>query len=122
MRRGGISLLVAVLVALSILPAPAVAAPPVGRADVSFRPASVATAVGGLVTVEVVVEAAAGVEGAQVVIVYDPAYLDVVSAQPTGPLTHHLRTENDAAAGRLFYAAGALGGRFPSGVFPLTYG
>ena len=119
-RRGAIPLLAAVLVALAVFPAPAVAAPPVGMADVRFRPASVAAAVGGLFTVEVVVEAAAEVEGAQVVTVYDPAYLEVVSAQPTGPLTYHLSSEHDAAAGRLFYAAGALGGRFPSGVFPLV--
>ena len=90
-----------------------VAAPPVGMADVRFQPASVATAVGGLFSVEVVVAAAAEVEGAQVVIVYDPAYLEFVSAQPTGPLIHHLSSENDAAAGRLFYAAGALGGSLP---------
>ena len=120
MRRGAIPLLAAVLVALAVFPAPAVAAPPVGMADVRFRPASVAAAVGGLFTVEVVVEAAAEVEGAQVVTVYDPAYLEIVSAQPTGPLTYHLSSEHDAAAGRLFYAAGALGGRFPSGVFPLV--
>ena len=120
MRRSAIPLLAAVLVALAVFPAPVVAAPPVGRVDVSFRPASVATAVGGLVTADLVVEAAAEVEGAQVVVVYDPAYLEIVSAQPAGPLTHHLRTENDAAAGRLFYAAGAIGGRFPSGLFPLV--
>ena len=111
--------LAAVLLALIGFPAPVVAAPPVGVADVRFQPASVAAAVGGLFSVEVVVAADAEVEGAQVVIAYDPAYLEVVSAEPTGPLIHHLRTENDAAAGRLFYAAGALGGRFPSGSFPL---
>ena len=120
MRRGAVPLLVAVLVALSILPVPVVAAPPVGMADIWFRPASVATAVGGLFTAEVVVDAAAQIEGAQVVVVYDPVYLEFVSAQPAGPLTHHLRTENDAAAGRLFYAAGAVGGRFPGGIFPLA--
>ena len=111
--------LAAVLLALIGFPAPVVAAPSAATAEVFFRPASVAAAVGGLFSVEVVVTAAAEVEGAQVVIAYDPAHLEVVSAEPTGPLIHHLRTENDAAAGRLFYAAGALGGRFPSGSFPL---
>ncbi len=119
MRRGAIPLLAAMLVVVVVFPAPVVAAPPVGTADVHFRPASVTTAVGGLFSVEVVIEAAAEVEGAQVVIAYDPAYLEFVSAQPTGPLTHHLSSEPDAAAGRLFYAAGVLGGRFPSGSFPL---
>ncbi len=112
--------LAAVLVALVVFPAPVVAAPPVGTADVHFRPASVATAVGGPFTVEVVVVAATEVEGAQVVIAYDPAHLEFVSAQPTGPLTYHLSSEHYAAAGRLFYAAGAMGGRFPSGDFPLV--
>ncbi len=96
-----------------------VAAPPTGTGDVFFRPASV-PAGGGSFSAEVVVEAAAEVAGAQVVVVYDPAYLEVVSAQPAGPLTYHLGTEHDAAAGRLFYAAGALGDRFPSGSFPLV--
>ena len=114
-----IPLLAAMLVVLVVFPAPVVAAPPVGAADVYFRPASVATAVGGLFIADAVVDAATEVEGAQVVVVYDPAHLEVVSVEPTGPLIHHLRTENDAAAGRLFYAAGALGGRFPSGSFPL---
>ena len=118
-RRDAIPLLAATLVALAVLPTPAIAAPPIGMADIRFRPGSVAAAVGGLFSVEVVVAAAAEVEGVQVVIAYDPAHLEVVSAEPTGPLIHHLRTENDAAAGRLFYAAGALGGRFPSGSFPL---
>ncbi len=107
------------LVALVVFPAPVVAAPPVGAADVYFRPASVATAVGGLFIADAVVDAATEVEGAQVVVVYDPVYLEFVSAQLTGPLAHHLSSTHDAAAGRLFYAAGALGGRFPSGSFPL---
>ncbi len=120
--RGRLSLLllVAVLVALVGFSAPVVAAPPAGTADVLFRPASVAAAVGGVFNVEVVVETAAEVEGAQVVIAYDPVYLEVVSAQPTGLLTYHLSNALDAAAGRLLYAAGALGGRFPSGSFPLV--
>ena len=120
MRRGAIPLLAAMLVALAVFPTPVVAAPPVGTADVHFRPASVTAAVGGLFSVEVVIEAAAEVEGAQVVIAYDPAYLEFVSAQPTGPLTHHLSSEHDAAAGRLFYAAGTMGSPFPSGDFPLV--
>ena len=120
MRRGAIPSVAALLVALAVLPAPAVAAPPIGMADIRFRPGSVAAAVGGLFSAEVVVEAAAEVEGAQVLIAYDPAYLEFVSAQPTGPLTHHLSSEHDPAAGQLFYAAGAMGGRFPSGEFPLV--
>ena len=93
MRRGAIPLLAAMLVVVVVFPAPVVAAPPVGTADVHFRPASVTAAVGGLFSVEVVIEAAAEVEGAQVVIAYDPAYPEFVSAQPTGPLTHHLSSE-----------------------------
>ena len=112
--------LVVVLVALVGFPAPAVAAPPADMADIRFRPASVTAAVGSPFAVEVVVAAATEVEGAQVAIAYDPAYLELVSAQPTGPLAQHLGTENNAAAGRLFYAAGALGDHFPSDVFPLA--
>lgn len=112
--------LVVALVALVGFPAPVAAVPPAGTADVIFQPASVAAAVGGLFTVEVVVAATTEVEGAQVVIAYDPVHLEFVSAQPTGPLTYHLSSEHDAAAGRLFYAAGAMGGRFPSGDFPLV--
>ena len=120
MRRGAIRLIAVMLVAVVVFPAPVVAAPPVGTADVHFRPASVTAAVGGLFSAEVVVDAAAEVEGAQVVVVYDPVYLEFVSAQPTGPLTHHLSSEHDAAAGRLFYAAGTMGSPFPSGDFPLV--
>ena len=112
--------LVVVLVALVGFPAPVAAVPPAGTADVIFQPASVATAVGGLFTVEVVVEATTEVEGVQVVIAYDPAHLEFVSAQPTGPLPHHLSSEHDAAAGRLFYAVGAESGRFPNGIFSLV--
>ena len=121
LRRRHIPLLLAtIFMALVGCPAPAVAAPPAGMADIRFRPATVTAAVGSPFAVEVVVAAATEVEGAQVAIAYDPAYLELVSAQPTGPLTQHLRTENNAAAGRLFYAAGALGDHFPSDVFPLA--
>ena len=58
-RRGAIPLLAAMLVALAVLPTPAIAAPPIGMADIRFRPGSVAAAVGGLFSVEVVVEATA---------------------------------------------------------------
>ena len=80
-RRGAIALLAAVLVALVVFPASVVAAPPVGMADVRFRPDTVAVSVGGLFSAEVVVDASTEVEGAQVVIAYDPAYLEFVSAQ-----------------------------------------
>ena len=119
-RRGVIALLAAVLLALAVFPEPTIAAPPVGTADIRFRTDSVTAPVGGLFSVEVVVDAAIEVEGAQVVIVYNPAYLEFVSAQPAGPLTQHLSSEHDPAAGRLFYAAGTMGGRFPSGEFPLV--
>ena len=119
-RRGVIALLAAMLLALAVFPEPTIAAPPVGTADIRFRTDSVTAPVGGLFSVEVVVDAAIEVEGAQVVIVYNPAYLEFVSAQPAGPLTQHLSSEHDPAAGRLFYAAGTMGGRFPSGEFPLV--
>ena len=115
-------LVMASLLLLAGLPSVVWAAPPAGKAMLYLQPPTVSAPVGGTFQVEIVVETGASliVDGVQVLIRFDPAYLRLDAVLQVGPLTYQLANQVDNGTGSLFYAVGALGASFPSGVFPVA--